>query len=93
MYHIHKQFVVNSGTFDLPCDVKLRNLFPLMFRNACNGEKSISLFQCNVKLVSARRDSLLVFISYISRSFTYRKPADSYELVSVVSLLVFLLDS
>ena len=96
MYHIHKQFVVNSGTFDLPCDVKLRNLFPLMFRNACNGEngeKSLSLFQCNVKLVSARKDSLLVFISYISRSFTYRKPADSYELVSVVSLLVFLLDS
>ena len=82
MYHIHKQFVVNSGTFDLPCDVKLRN-----------GEKSLSLFQCNVKLVSARKDSLLVFISYISRSFTYRKPADSYELVSVVSLLVFLLDS
>ena len=28
MYHIHiKQFLVNSGIFDLPCDVKLRNLF------------------------------------------------------------------
>ena len=52
MYHIHKQFSVNSGTFDLPCDVKLRNLFPLMFRNACNGEKSLSLFQCNVNKAS-----------------------------------------
>ena len=28
-----------------------------------------NLFQCNVKL-SARRDSLVVFISFISRSFT-----------------------